>query len=111
MTTLQGKHIPSPKFSNPRAVLSCPRINIANNITNLEKESNRRKLQITNLDTGNGCCEVKKIIEQQNSHPRCEVKKIIEQQNSYPSIWGCLVDHMMQFALVEDSGDIIYNKM
>lgn len=38
MTTLQGKHIPNPKFSNPRAVLSGPRIYIADNITNLKKE-------------------------------------------------------------------------
>jgi len=38
MTTLQGKHISNPKFSNPRAVLSCPTINIADNITNLEKK-------------------------------------------------------------------------
>jgi len=32
----------------------------------------------------------------------CEVKKIIDQQNPYSTTWGCLIDHMMQFALFED---------
>jgi hypothetical protein len=45
MTALQRKHIPNPKFSDPRAVLSGPRIYIADNFTNLEKKERGNKFR------------------------------------------------------------------
>ena len=57
MTTLQGKQIPNPNFSNPRTVLGGPEVNIADNTTNLKKETKGKQIKGINLDLGNGCCD------------------------------------------------------